>query len=333
KTSAVKFNKISISEKIKNSTEKIDARLSTLKLPPILKKTKFLAAITIAAVVIIIFATYSFSSGETNVPVYKVRADDFLISITESGELRAKNSISIPSPRIRGTLKIVYLIQEGTYVKPGDVVVKFDPTEAINELKEDEAALEIALSEKQKLEANHRSAKAQADAELKNAELSFELSKLNLEQIKFEAAIKQQEAQLQHRKNELAYERAKQDAASKEIIRNAELNKMEIEVQQKRQEVEKSKRDLDALTLTAPAEGLVVYETNWANNGRKFNVGDQISWGGMPIISLPDLSKMESITYVNEVDVSKVKIGQKVKVTLDAFQDSVFDAEIVNVAR
>ncbi|HPN37373.1 MAG TPA: HlyD family efflux transporter periplasmic adaptor subunit, partial [Melioribacteraceae bacterium] len=47
---------------------------------------------------------------------------------------------------------------------------------------------------------------------------------------------------------------------------------------------------------------------------------------------LPDLSFMQSLTSVNEVDVSKIKVGNKVIVKLDAFQDSTFEGTIANVA-
>ena len=52
----------------------------------------------------------------------------------------------------------------------------------------------------------------------------------------------------------------------------------------------------------------------------------------MPLISLPDLSEMQSITFVNEVDVSMVRKGQKVEVKLDAFQDSTFNGVIMSVS-
>ena len=106
---------------------------------------------------------------------------------------------------------------------------------------------------------------------------------------------------------------------------------MNIEIKQRQGDLEKAQKDLEQLTLTAPAEGLVVYGVNWSNNGRKFAIGDT-PWSGAQIITLPDLSAMESITNINEVDISKVKVGQKVIVKLDAFQDSSFTGEISNVA-
>ena len=197
-------------------------------------------------------------------------------------------------------------------------------------MRDAESKLEMALSEKAKVVANQKSTITRTESDLKSAELTYELSKLNLEQMKFEAAIKQQESKLQHQRNELSYLKAKQELESQKIIQKSEFSKVEIEVQQRRTDLDRAKRDVEMLTLTAPKEGLAVYETNWST-GRKIAIGDT-PWPGMTLISLPDLSSMQSITFVNEVDVSRVKKDQKVIVKLDAFQDSSFQGKISSVA-
>ncbi len=326
----VNFKRNSFKNKISKYRAEFSRKASTSYLPFYKKNKKAILILSAAAALIIILILTSMGSAETTIPLYKVKKDKFLVSITESGELRAKNSISISTPRIRGNLKIVFLEPEGNYIKAGAVVAKFDPTEAINNLKEAEAKLEIALSEKEKLNANQKSQMTRLESDLKSAELSFELSKLKLEQIKFEAEIKQQEAKLEHQRNELNYKKANQELESQKIVNRSESNKVEIDVRQKRSDLERAKRDLEMLTLTAPTEGLVVYETNWST-GRKITVGDT-PWPGMTLVSLPDLSTMESLTFVNEVDVSRIKKDLKVIVKLDAFQDSSFEGEITSVA-
>ncbi len=316
---------------LKSFLDKFDGYLKGTKLPPLLKNARLVSGAS-AAIIIIFFILFirSFSAAKTKVPVYKVVKGNFLVSITESGEIRAKNSTSVVTPRVQGNLKIIYIVPEGTYVHAGDTVVKFDPTEALTNLKNAESKLEITESDKAKMLADQKSQLTNLESALKGAELSYELSKLNLEQMKFEAEIKQQQAKLEHEKNQLSLTKAKQDLESQKIIQKSELSKIDIQVQQDRSNLEKAKRDLSTLTLTAPKEGLVVYEVNWST-GRKVMIGDT-PWPGMPIISLPDLSAMQSMTYVNEVDVSRVRKGQKVLVKLDAFQDSTFAGVISSVA-
>ncbi|MCX8010057.1 MAG: efflux RND transporter periplasmic adaptor subunit [Ignavibacteria bacterium] len=324
------FRRQSINGFFTNSKLTIDKTIDKLKLPSFFKNRKFQLIILVVLIGIVILLIKSSLTEELNIPTYEVKRGNFLVSITEAGEIRAKNSVSIVAPRIRGNLKITYLVPEGKYVKAGETVVQFDATEALTNLKDAQAKLEVALSERDKLQANHESQVRKLQSDLRSAELNYELSKLNLEQMKFEAEVKQQEARPQLQRNEISYNRAKQDVESQKIVQQSEMNNMNITIQQRKADVEKFQRELEMLTLTAPTEGLVVYEMNW-NTGRKIQIGDA-PWSGMTIISLPDLSEMESLTYVNEVDVSKIRKGLKVQVKLDAFQDSTFIGEIASVA-
>ena len=312
-----------------SSAKQIDHLIEKSFLPEPLKNKGILGGILLV-IVILLLVLFSGGSGQ-NLPTYKVTKGDFLVSITENGEIRARNSKSISAPRIRGNLKIVYLIPEGTYVHPGDVICKFDPSEVMTSLRDAETKLELALSNKDKTLASQKATLAQMESDYKSAELSFELSKLKLEQVKFEAEAVQQQAKLEHEKNILSFEKAKQERESKKIILKSEMNVQDVEIRQRQSDVEKAKKDMENLTVKTPSEGLAVYGQNWANQGRKFAIGDA-PWGGMEIVSLPDLSSMESLINVNEVDVSKVKPGQKVLVRLDAFQDSTFSGTITHVA-
>ncbi len=320
-----------VKKKYFDTIRKVLRKIKSRKIPVFFKKERNLIFTSAFIIILALIIAGSFNTTVVSIPTYKVKKGNFLVSITESGELRAKNSVAIVAPRIRGSLKIVYLIPEGSTVKAGDTVLRFDPTEAMSTLRDAESKLELAISDKEKLIASHSSQEAQMESDLRSAELTYELSKLSLEQMKFEAEAKQQEAKLQHEKNKLSYDRTKKDIESKKIILKSEKNRTEIEIKQRQAELDKAKSDLGMLTLTAPTGGLVVYETNWSNNGRKFAIGDN-TWPGSTVITLPDLSSMESITSVNEVDVSKIAKNQIVELKLDAFPDSTFAGFISNVA-
>jgi hypothetical protein len=75
---------------------------------------------------------------------------------------------------------------------------------------------------------------------------------------------------------------------------------------------------------------MVIYTKEW--NGRKRTVGSQISPWEPTVATLPDLSKMESITYVNEIDVRKLAVGQPVKLSLDADPSKVLTGRVTAVA-
>jgi multidrug efflux pump subunit AcrA (membrane-fusion protein) len=309
----------------------ISDRFNSLNLPPLVKNKYFLITASLLTVMIIIYVLTSVSAPPVQVPTYTVNKDNFLVAITESGEIRAKNSVPVNAPRVRGSLKIVFMAPEGEVVKPGDDLIKFDATESIAKVREEEAKLDIELSEKKKLVANHSSAVANMRSKLESAEISFELSKLKLEKIKYEAEATQQEQKLQFQKDKISYVQTQKEYESMISIHESELAMTNKKIEQQRLELEEEQRELASLTLNASYPGLVVYSKNWNNMGRKFAVGDDC-WRGANIITLPDLSVMESLTFVNEVDISKVHDSLSVEVKLDAFQDSMFIGSISQVA-
>jgi hypothetical protein len=102
-------------------------------------------------------------------------------------------------------------------------------------------------------------------------------------------------------------------------------------------EFRKVKNEMDAMTkvlasfnILAPEDGMVIYEKGW--DGKAIKAGSQIQMWDPNVAQLPDLTKMLSKTYVNEVDVRKVKSGQKVEVGLDAYPDKKLSGQVIRVA-
>ena len=260
-----------------------------------------------------------------------VRRGEFLVSIKSSGEIRATNSFTITTPRLRyGQMQIIFLAPEGTTVKPGDVIVRFAPTEVDKMISDKQAELSISQSDLQKFRADKDLRSSELDGNLRNAELQYEQAKLQMEKMKFEAEVQKKETEINLERNRIAYDQAKRKIESQRLVDKSEEKKLTLKLQQIDGDLTRAKQDKELFTVKATLGGLAVYENNW-NTGRKVAVGDQ-PWGGMPIVSLPDLSKMQSITNVNEVEVSKVKQGQNVKVKLDAFPEKEFAGSIASVA-
>jgi len=107
-------------------------------------------------------------------------------------------------------------------------------------------------------------------------------------------------------------------------IKLAKINKIESNII-------KANSALEKFTLRASSPGIVEYRQNRSTK-QKVALGDQL-WSGSPIVGLPDLSRMKALTTVNETDIEKIKIGQKVAVKLDAFPKFIFKGEITEIGR
>jgi hypothetical protein len=98
-----------------------------------------------------------------------------------------------------------------------------------------------------------------------------------------------------------------------------------------------AKRKLDQLTdlekqftIKAPKPGMVIYRRD--EYGNKMGINSTVTWYENVVAELPDLSEMISKTFVNEIDISKVKVGQEVHIGIDAFPQKKFTGRVIDVA-
>ncbi len=298
-------------------------------LPARFRNRRFLLSAAGGILFLLLLIILSASNKEA-VATVDVRRGEFLISFKSSGEIRAKNSFTLTTPRVRyGQMQIVYLVPEGTTVKPGDVVIRFGTTDVDKTISDKEAELSINQSDLDKFRADKALQDSQLEGDLRNAELAYEQAKLQVEKMKYEAEMQRKDAEINLERNRISFEQAKRKIESQAVVDKSEERKLVLKVHQTENDLKQARADKEQYTLKATLGGLVVYENNWST-GRKVAVGDS-PWGGMPLVSLPDLSGMQSTTYVNEVDVSKVKVGQHVNIKLDAFPDKTFKGTVASV--
>src|SRR5688572_18915331 len=113
------------------------------------------ALIVLAIVVAIAGVSGAFARGDgVDVPTTAVTRGDFIDYMQVRGEVKAVRSIPITAPSSAGDLQILELAKNGTNVKKGDVIVRFDPVpvqrthqEKLSELKQAEE--EIGKTEAQ----------------------------------------------------------------------------------------------------------------------------------------------------------------------------------------
>lgn len=277
---------------------------------------------------------FSSSGSGSDIIVTPVKGD-FIVSIVTTGELQAKNSIEIKGPeqaRAAGIwqMKISNLIAEGTVVKQGQFVAELDKAEIANRLKESELSV-------QKLEAQYTQATldstlalSQARDELVNLVYGLEEKKIVLEQSSYEAPAVQRQAQIDYDRTERTIAQAKKNYVTKTKQSIAKIQAVEADLMKERQKMETLRAVMMQFTILAPADGMVVYAREW--NGKKKVVGATVSPWEPTVATLPDLTMMESITYVNEVDIQKIVVGQEVTLRLDADPNKKLAGSIVQVA-
>jgi RND family efflux transporter MFP subunit len=305
--------------------QKDKIRANWLKMPLWIRVIVVIAALVIIAWIII-------PGSLPDLPTARVATGTFIIDLNETGRLRAENSVTVSSPTIRTSLQIIEIIPEGTVVKNGDIIIRFDQTELQSIIDDHSAELDIARSNLTRSLASMESQMSSMESSVENSRASYRLSELSLDQMKFEADARIEQGKLQLKQAEISLKQSEQQLEAQKKINLEDVRSLELKIKQAEIELEKSYIDLEKLTVKAPSSGLVVYKEIWKGGSMdKIKVGDT-PWRGQALIDLPDLSVMLVETSVGEINISKVKTGQKVEIKLDAYPDPVFHGEIIDVA-
>lgn len=264
----------------------------------------------------------------------EVKKGDFLITVTATGELNAKRSVKIRGPqgmRAAGIYQttISELVPEGTLLKSGDYVATLDRTELANKLSNLQTEIDQALTQLEQAKIDTAIEMRGLRDEIINMEFSRKEKMLNLEQSKYEPQSVIQAAQLDLERSDRDYKQLKTKYELKQQQALAKVQEINALLRQKQLQFDILSKLSDEFRIMAPEDGMLIYARTW--NGKK-EPGSQISAWDPVVAELPDLSDMISTTYVNEVDVSRVKEGQDVTVKIDAFPDMSYSGTVIKVA-
>ena len=293
--------------------------------------------ILIASGLIILVLILSLSSSDEGLDelTSHSRKDTFSDDVVTTGELMAKNSVDINAPsdlrRYRiYNVKIVDLVPEGTEVDSNEFIGSLEKS-AVNQ-KIDDVDLEIEKFQSQYTQQKLDTAlnlRASREA-IRNLEYNLEQKKLQLEQSEYEPPATIRQIKLELKKAERELEQKKENY----IIEKHQAEAKMIEVGANLKKQIKYKEGLinlqNQFVIMAPKSGMIVYHKEWGGSKRK--VGSTIDPWNSVVATLPDLSVMLSKTYINEVDIRKVKVDQVVNISLDAFPKAKLEGKVTEVA-
>jgi RND family efflux transporter MFP subunit len=262
---------------------------------------------------------------------YTVERGPFVIRLTEEGELKAIKSVTISAPRIRSRLQITELVDEGTVMEEGDFILQLDNVELKKEVTDREADLDKIKADMEKKIADIELSKVLSELNVLKAQNALKKQQYEYEKAQFLSESDREKARLDLEEMRYNLEIEKKTHETELLGMETELKKLRLEVQQAEDELTLARNELEETTLRAPIPGMVVFAETWKGGSwGKVQEGDT-PWPGQALVTIPDLSQMLVETKINEVDIDKVKIGQKSEIQLDAFPGPVFTGEITKL--
>lgn len=300
-----------------------------------MKNKKKIIIISAISIVLLVASYFVFKKAPESELIVKPKKGYFKVTVTTTGELRAKNAIDVRGPSGLERLniyqvKISKLIPEGTKVKAGDFIAELDRSEIMTKIKENEIQIQKYESQflQAKLDSNLNLSSARNDIE--NMKYGLEEKRLAKEQSIYEAPSVRRQAEIAYERELKAYDQAIKNYGTKVQQSIAKLSEVGADLSMEKQSISMIMQIFDQFTVKAPADGMLIYMRNW--NGTRLTEGSTINTWNPIVARLPDLSIMESVTFVNEIDIQKIKVGQSVRLSLDANTNKKVWGSVVSVA-
>jgi len=266
----------------------------------------------------------------------KAEQGEFTISVTTTGELDSKFSTEINGPLnlqsigIYTDIKLESIIPEGTVVDSGAFIASLDKTVVMNRIDAIDADIEKLNTQVTNSKLDSALTLRSARDNIVNLRYSTEELALEVENSKFEAPAIQRQAEINLEKAERNYKQAVEGYLLRKEKEETTIQQVMIDLKKQKNIKRQTMAILREFTIRAPQQGMVIYAKT--RRGEKIETGSMISPWRPIIAQLPDLTSMLVKTYVNEIDISKVKVGQKVEIGVDAFPGKKLKGKIVEVA-
>ncbi len=292
--------------------------------------------IALVAVTLIIYAVATREKGKEP-DIIKVEKGVFEVVVTSMGELEALESMDITIPnvltsqnlRIR-SLAITDIVKEGTVVKKGDYVATLNPAEVEERLKTLYDRLDMYQVNLDNIKIDSSLVLSEERDGIRQASDQVHDKEISLEQSKYESKAVQRQAQINLEVSQRGLEQRNRNYSQLKRKYQIQVNRAVELINRERDDIGVLEQLKNDLRIKSPGRGLIVYARG--NDGQKIRIGSEVNRWDPLIATLPDLTTIQSVAYVQEIDISKIKPGLPVRLKIDAFPDDEFVAVVKRVA-
>ena len=226
----------------------------------------------------------------------KAAMEELVSTVSCNGRIRARVKVDISS-QVMGQI-VTLAVREGDLVKKGDLLLQIDKAQYDANAQAQQAALDALFAQRE----SDRFTREQAERD-------------------FERMKKNYEAKIDSEQN-LQKARLALDAA----VANEKADERRIE--QARQTLLANKDSLRKTTLVAPINGVVTARP--VEQGENAIIGTMNNPGTV-LLTISDMSIVEAEMEVDETDIPHVKIGQKAKLSFDAYPEKKYDGTVTEM--
>ena len=269
------------------------------------------------------------SDDELNTVV--ARTDTFNVSVKANGELASSDTAYLSPPAVGGMwrFKLTFLAPEGSNVKKGQVVARFEPSQISDKLKQKKDELTTVSKELENLVLTQEKAREDLKVQLAQREVEHRKSLRKVKQIDVTtSSIETKKLEIDLKVNAQDYQLYKQKVARLDSKSQLQMSIKQRERDYLNAEVSKLSDDIKKLSIRASKDGLFIYANNF--QGDKFVVGDMLHTG-QTFAEIPSLDKMIVKAKISERNFGKLIAGMSVEIILDANAQKKYQGKLLKL--
>jgi HlyD family secretion protein len=271
---------------------------------------------------------YGGKQGAIEVTVGKVELGPFEQTVQATGTLEPADKLKVRS-EVEGNLR-EKLVKDGDRVKKGQVLLEIDQQKLKIEVTNSEIRLKrLKNNLKSLIENSGPYDEAQSKNNLEKNKIALDYAEKNLASMKRlsnqEVVTRRQleDADRMLESAKLDYQIAKQQVQFQKDKFAKDVQEMNGEVQIAESELNEAKRKFNLAIVKAPIAGSIVEDI--LKEKKYIGFGEEV-------FAIGDLSQFDAKVKVDELDISKVKIGQPASISSDAFKDVKLPGRVIEIA-
>jgi multidrug resistance efflux pump len=228
-------------------------------------------------------------------------------------------------------MTIQSLAAGGSPVRKGEVIAEFDRENMLQRLDDFEALVTVSEANLQKLRADYDTVAHAHKTLIEAARQELEKSRLDYKTAVVRSAIEAERLKLTMEEAEARLQQMQKQVRFVETSLKAQMRNAEIDMLKANNELRRARANVERMVVKAPMAGIVVLHTSW--RGGEFNQikqGDMVR-PGQTIMKVVNTGSMVIEAKVSQIDVERIRIGQKATVRFDAYPDLVLSASVYSV--
>jgi HlyD family secretion protein len=292
--------------------------------------------IVILSIVVLVIFNRLASERKTAALFTEAIKGDFEVAITTAGELQAENSIDIKGPEVaqRGEvraadLRIQDIVPEGTEVQKGDYVAQLDRSQFENTLKDILDRLQTMEKELNMQILDTALSLSALRDDIQNQKYIVDADSITLRNSKYESPNIIRQAEINYDQSKRTLVQRKRRYLLGVATAQYRIDRQRLFLTRMTRRKNDYEELLGSFTITSPSAGMIIYKKDFRG---KRKIGSMVNSFDRIVATVPDLSSMMSRIYISEIDISKVKPGQKANIAVDAFPKKSFNGKVATVA-